>query len=77
MTDGAAAVVLAHRAYAEAHRLPILGILRSAAVVGVPPDIMGVGPAYAIPEALRRAGLSVHDVDVYEVRVYVRTYVRM
>lgn len=56
MSDGAAAILLARRSKAEELGLPILGILRSYAVVGVPPDIMGIGPAYAIPEALKKAG---------------------
>lgn len=67
VSDGAAAVLLARRAKAEQMRLPILGILKSYAVVGVPPDVMGIGPAFAIPAALEKAGLSVHDVDVYEI----------
>lgn len=36
--------------------LPVFGVLRASAVVGVPPDVMGIGPAYAIPEALNQAG---------------------
>ena len=36
-------------------------------VVGVPPDIMGVGPAYAIPTAVRQAGLSLDDISVFEI----------
>lgn len=56
MSDGAAAVLLARRSKAEELGLPILGVLRSYAVVGVPPDIMGIGPAYAIPVALQKAG---------------------
>ncbi|XP_077379632.1 3-ketoacyl-CoA thiolase, peroxisomal isoform X2 [Festucalex cinctus] len=67
VSDGAAALLLARRAVAEALGLPVLGVLRASAVVGVPPDVMGVGPAVAIPEALRRAGLSVSDVDVFEI----------
>lgn len=55
-SDGAAAVILARRSYAIKHGLPILGIFRSFAVVGVPPEVMGIGPAYAIPEVLRKAG---------------------
>lgn len=56
VSDGAAAILLARRSKAEELGLPILGILRSYAVVGVPPDIMGIGPAYAIPVALQKAG---------------------
>ena len=67
MTDGAAVVLVAHRALAQAQGLPVLGVLRAVAVVGVPPDIMGVGPAVAIPEAVARAGLRLGDVDVFEI----------
>jgi len=67
MTDGAAAVVVASRGAAAEQGLQVLGVLRGAAVVGVPPDIMGVGPAVAIPAALAHAGLSVEDIDVYEI----------
>ncbi|KAH7100082.1 acetyl-CoA acetyl transferase [Auriculariales sp. MPI-PUGE-AT-0066] len=47
--------------------LPILGKYVTSAVVGVPPSIMGVGPAYAIPKALAKAGLSKDEVDFYEI----------
>uniref|UniRef100_G1SHI0 Acetyl-CoA acyltransferase 1 n=1 Tax=Oryctolagus cuniculus TaxID=9986 RepID=G1SHI0_RABIT len=67
VSDGAAAVLLARRAKAEELGLPILGVLRAYAVVGVPPDIMGIGPAYAIPAALQQAGLTVKDVDIFEI----------
>lgn len=56
MSDGAAAILLARRSKAEELGLPILGVLKSYAVVGVPPDVMGIGPAYAIPVALKKAG---------------------
>ncbi|KAA0157152.1 hypothetical protein FNF29_00504 [Cafeteria roenbergensis] len=69
VSDGAAAVVLIRRdAY---HRLglrtEVLGIVRTFCVVGVAPDEMGVGPAYAVPPALSRAGLTKDEVDVYEI----------
>lgn len=67
VSDGAAAILLARRAKAEQLGLPILGILRAYAVVGVPPDIMGIGPAYAIPAALEKSGLTVKDVDIFEI----------
>ncbi|EHB16856.1 3-ketoacyl-CoA thiolase B, peroxisomal [Heterocephalus glaber] len=67
VSDGAAAILLARRSKAEELGLPILGVLRSYAVVGVPPDIMGIGPAYAIPVALQKAGLTVNDVDIFEI----------
>ena len=58
ISDGAAAVLLARRSAARKHNLPVLGVLRGFAVTGVPPRIMGVGPAYAIPAALKNAGTS-------------------
>ncbi|XP_039699241.1 3-ketoacyl-CoA thiolase, peroxisomal [Pteropus medius] len=67
VSDGAAAILMARRSKAEELGLPILGFLRSYAVVGVPPDIMGVGPAYAIPVALQKAGLTQSDVDIFEI----------
>lgn len=56
MSDGAAAVLVGRRSAVEALGLPVLGVLRGSAVVGVPPDVMGIGPAYAIPAALKQAG---------------------
>lgn len=56
MSDGAAALLIGRRSAVEARGLPVLGVLRASAVVGVPPDLMGVGPAYAIPVALEQAG---------------------
>ena len=47
--------------------LPILGVWLSFSVVGVDPAIMGVGPAVAIPEAVKRAGLTLDDIDVFEI----------
>lgn len=67
LSDGAAAVLLADRARAEAEGMPILGVLRAYQVVGVAPEIMGIGPALAIPKALAAAGLTVDDIDVFEV----------
>ena len=67
VSDGAAATVLMDRAKAEADGRPIMGILRSYQVVGVPPEIMGVGPRYAIPKALAAAGLKIEDIDVFEI----------
>uniref|UniRef100_A0A3Q4BT10 Uncharacterized protein n=1 Tax=Mola mola TaxID=94237 RepID=A0A3Q4BT10_MOLML len=51
----------------EALGLPVLGVLRASAVVGVPPDVMGIGPAFAIPAALKQAGLTVDDIEVFEI----------
>lgn len=67
VSDGAAAVLLGRRSSVQALGLGVLGVLRGSAVVGVPPDVMGIGPALAIPAALERAGLTVDDIDVFEI----------
>jgi 3-oxoadipyl-CoA thiolase len=67
VNDGAAALVIASREWGEKRgRKPLARIL-SAASAGVEPRIMGVGPAYAIPRALERAGLALKDMDVIEI----------
>eukprot|EP01121_Diplochlamys_sp_Union-15-3_P019911 TRINITY_DN760_c0_g1_i1.p1 TRINITY_DN760_c0_g1~~TRINITY_DN760_c0_g1_i1.p1 ORF type:complete len:422 (-),score=98.11 TRINITY_DN760_c0_g1_i1:69-1334(-) len=67
VSDGAAAVLLASRKRAKELNLPIIGRILSFAVVGVPPAIMGIGPAEAIPVALKKAGLKTEDIDVFEI----------
>lgn len=67
VSDGAAAVLLMTRAEALKRGLPIVGIFRSFAAVGVDPAVMGIGPAVAIPEACRLAGLSIEDIDLFEL----------
>jgi acetyl-CoA acyltransferase len=67
VSDGAAATLVMSRAKAESLGLPILGVVRSSAVVGVEPEVMGIGPAKAIPAALAKAGLSLGDIDVFEI----------
>ena len=67
VTDGAAAVLMMTRGEAMKRQLPILGIFRSFAAVGVDPAIMGVGPAVAIPEAVKQAGLAIDDIDLFEL----------
>uniref|UniRef100_A0AAQ5XG14 Acetyl-CoA acyltransferase 1 n=1 Tax=Amphiprion ocellaris TaxID=80972 RepID=A0AAQ5XG14_AMPOC len=67
VSDGAAALLVGRRSVVEALGLPVLGVLRASAVVGVPPDVMGIGPAIAIPAALEKAGLTVADIDVFEI----------
>mmetsp|Transcript_11440 Transcript_11440/g.19336 ORF Transcript_11440/g.19336 Transcript_11440/m.19336 type:complete len:422 (-) Transcript_11440:132-1397(-) len=67
VTDGAAVVLLARRSVAKKLGLPIRGRFLSFACAGVPPEIMGIGPVYAIPKALEQAGLSVPDINVWEV----------
>ena len=67
VSDGAAAVLLTSRRYARQHSLPVMAVFRSFAVAGVPPEVMGIGPAFAIPMALQQAKLSVADIDLFEI----------
>jgi acetyl-CoA acetyltransferase len=67
VSDGAAVSLLMTRHEALSRGLPILGVFRSFAAVGVDPAIMGVGPAVAIPAAVKQAGLTLEDIDVYEI----------
>jgi len=67
VSDGAAAVILARRSVAKKLGLPIIGKWITGAVVGVPPNVMGIGPAFAIPKVLELAGLSKEDVDIFEI----------
>jgi acetyl-CoA acyltransferase 1 len=60
-------VLLARRSFAEANKLPIIGKFVSFAAVGCPPEIMGIGPAVAIPAALKKANLTIDDIDVFEI----------
>jgi acetyl-CoA acetyltransferase family protein len=65
--DGAAALVVADGEFARAHGLETMGRLVSWAVTGVPPRIMGIGPAPASRAALEKAGLTLAEIDVVEV----------
>lgn len=67
VSDGAAAVLLMKRRVAVQRGLPILGIFRSFAAVGVDPSVMGVGPAFAIPAAVKSAGLELGNIDLFEI----------
>ncbi|GLB35993.1 putative thiolase family protein [Lyophyllum shimeji] len=67
ITDGAAAILLMSRRKAEELGLKILAKYHTTAVAGVPPRIMGIGPVYAIPLALKRSGISMDDVDLFEI----------
>jgi acetyl-CoA acyltransferase len=66
-SDGAAALVLMPRERAEALKVKPMAIFRSFAVAGVPPEIMGIGPAYAVPKALKKAGLTIKDIGLVEL----------
>lgn len=67
MNDGAAAVVVMSREKADALGLQPLATFRSFAVAGVEPELMGVGPVKAIPKALAAAGITLDDVDLFEI----------
>src|SRR5438874_9479552 len=67
VNDGAAALILASRKWGERKAKKPLVRIRAAASAGVEPRVMGVGPAYAIPRALERAGLSLKDMDIIEI----------
>jgi len=76
VSDGAGAVLLMTRAEAAKRSLPILGIFRSFAAVGVDPAVMGVGPAVAIPAAVAMAGLTLDDIDLIELNEAFSSQVR-
>ncbi|MDQ6823520.1 MAG: thiolase family protein [Candidatus Eremiobacteraeota bacterium] len=67
ITDGAAALILTTVRRARADGLTWIGRLVGSSVVGVDPDIMGIGPAIAIPKALERAGLQIRDLAITEI----------
>nr|AFK34605.1 unknown [Lotus japonicus] len=67
VSDGAGAVLLMKRSVAMQKGLPILGVFRTFAAVGVDPAVMGVGPAAAIPVAVKAAGLELDDIDLFEI----------
>ena len=66
-SDGAGAVVVMERSLAEKRGLKPLGAFRGFAVAGCEPDEMGIGPVFAVPKLLARAGLKVEDIDLWEL----------
>ena len=66
-SDGAGAVVVMERSLAEKRGLKPLGAFRGFAVAGCEPDEMGIGPVFAVPKLLARAGLKVEDSDLWEL----------
>ena len=66
-SDGAAAVLVMDREEAEAQGLTPMAKFLGFAVGGVPPEVMGIGPIEAIPKALKIAGLSQEDIDLWEL----------
>ncbi len=67
LTDGAAATLVTSEDFAKANGLEMLARLRSVAVAGCAPEIMGMGPVAAANKALERAGLKVGDIEVIEL----------
>ncbi len=67
LSDGASACVVVDSRLAERRNMEPLGAYRGMAVVGCDPDEMGIGPVFAVPRLLERNGLSVDDVDLWEL----------
>ncbi len=66
-SDGASIQILTSDKIAAARNLPVLGIFRGFAVAGCEPDEMGIGPVFAIPKLLKKAGLNVSDIGLWEL----------
>jgi len=66
-SDGAAAVVLMEAREAELRGVKPLGLFKGFAVAGCDPDEMGIGPIYAVPRLLERHGLTIDDIDLWEL----------
>ena len=66
-SDGASAAIVMDARVAEAKGLQPLGIFRGFAVAGCEPDEMGIGPVYAVPKLLKKAGLKVDDIGLWEL----------
>lgn len=67
LTDGASATLVCSEEFAKAHGLAILARIRSVAISGCAPEIMGIGPVLSTQKALKRAGLTVNDLDIIEL----------
>ena len=67
LSDGASLQVLMDRATAQAEGLDVLGVFRGFAAAGCAPEEMGIGPVLAVPKLLDRHGLSVDDIDLWEL----------
>jgi acetyl-CoA C-acetyltransferase len=66
-SDGAGACVVVAEDYASKHNLKPLGRFLGFAVAGCEPDEMGIGPVYAVPKVLKKLGLTVNDIDLWEL----------
>ena len=67
LSDGSAALVLMEASEASKRGLQALGAFRGMAIAGCEPDEMGIGPVFAVPRLLKRHGLSVQDIDLWEL----------
>ena len=67
LSDGASAQLVMDLATAQAENLPVLGLYRGFQVAGCGPEEMGIGPVFAIPKLLKRAGLTVDDIGLWEI----------
>ena len=67
LSDGASAQVVMDLATAQKEGLPILGLYRGFQVAGCEPDEMGIGPVFAIPKLLKRTGLTIDDIGLFEI----------
>lgn len=67
LSDGASAQVLMDLATAQRENLPVLGVFRGFQAVGCAPEEMGIGPVFAIPKLLKRAGLTIDDIGLWEI----------
>jgi acetyl-CoA C-acetyltransferase len=67
LSDGASAQVLMDLDTAQKEGLPVLGLYRGFQVAGCDPDEMGIGPVFAIPKLLARAGLTIDDIGLFEI----------
>ena len=67
LSDGASAQVVMDLATAQKEGLPVLGLYRGFQVAGCEPDEMGIGPVFAIPKLLKRAGLTIDDIGLFEI----------
>jgi acetyl-CoA C-acetyltransferase len=67
LSDGASACVVMEAKLAERRGLKPLGIFRGFAVAGCEPDEMGIGPVFAVPKLLKRQGLKIDDIDLWEL----------
>lgn len=67
LSDGASACVMMNSKLAEQRNIQPLGIFRGYVVVGCEPDEMGIGPVFAVPRLLQRAGLKIDDIGLWEL----------